>query len=536
MNIDSCNSKLSESQQASQAEPKPLGGEVSGTRILAWNVSSTYLALAVQMAVGLVMLPFNVAHLGQSEYGLWVLMASVTSYFSIFDLGFGMGQVKFAAQYRAQGDSKALNEVVSTLFFLFSLIGLVVLTIAAIIAFNLESLFNIASDQATTGRSVLMVVALYVAMGFPFSVFGGVVNGFQRQYLNSIVAIVTTIVVALINVAILQAGYGLVELVSATTGIRMLSYLFYRKNAYRAFPELRVRLNNLRLLRLREVTSFSLFLLVIDAANKLNYSSDAIIIGAFIGTVAVSIWSVAQRLIETTQTLTTQLNGALFPVVVDVATLGQSERLRRLLIQGTRLSLAMVLPIAAGLIMLGDLLVLSWLGPAFDASRPIIYILAVAVTIRVGTSTATTLLKGSGEHKFLAGANLTSAVANVVLSIFVVRRFGLIGVAFGTLIPLALVSAFVLFPAACRRAQLTITDAVLHAIWPALWPVVPMIGVLLLSRHLLGGGLLLIAIQSAIAGSVYAAIFFGLAIGNEEKAWYQSKLKQLIRRPSPAAA
>ena len=38
------------------------------------------------------MLPFNVAHLGQSAYGLWVLVASVTVYFSMFDMGYGVAQ------------------------------------------------------------------------------------------------------------------------------------------------------------------------------------------------------------------------------------------------------------------------------------------------------------------------------------------------------------------------------------------------------------------------------------------------------------
>ena len=35
--------------------------------------------------------------------------------------------------------------------------------------------------------------------------------------------------------------------------------------------------------RLREVTGFSVFILIIDLANKLNYSTDTIVIGAFMG-------------------------------------------------------------------------------------------------------------------------------------------------------------------------------------------------------------------------------------------------------------
>jgi len=55
---------------------------------IARNVSTRYLAIGIEAALGLVVLPFNVAHLGKAAYGLWMLTASVTAYFSILDLGY----------------------------------------------------------------------------------------------------------------------------------------------------------------------------------------------------------------------------------------------------------------------------------------------------------------------------------------------------------------------------------------------------------------------------------------------------------------
>ena len=64
-------------------------------------MSTRYLAIAVDGVIGLMMMPFNVAHLGQSAYGLWALTTSITMYFSVLDLGYGGALVKFVAQYRA---------------------------------------------------------------------------------------------------------------------------------------------------------------------------------------------------------------------------------------------------------------------------------------------------------------------------------------------------------------------------------------------------------------------------------------------------
>jgi len=512
------------------------GRNFSQFDVFARNISMDYLALGVEMTIGVLMLPFNIAYLGQSAYGLWVLAASIPMYFSMLDLGYGVAQVKFAAQYRARRDRDGLNQIVSTLFFLFTIIGIIAFAVGALIAFNLDRLFQIAPEQSSTGRQVLLIISLYVALGFPFSVFGGVVNGFQRHFLNGFVSIGTSIAVAIVNLAVLMAGYGLVELVAATTAVRLLAYIGYRANAYRAFPGLSIRLAHVRLSRLGEVTGFSAFILLIDLANKLNYSTDTIVIGAFMSTAAIAVWAVAQRLITTTQGLTTQINASLFPIVVDIATLGEMARLRRVFLQGTRLSLAMVIPIAVALALLAEPLVLAWVGRDFAASIPVIYILAAAVIIRVGNSTATTLLKGAGRHGLLAGANLLMALANLALSVALVGGYGLIGVAIGTLIPLAVISVLVLFPAACRRVEIPIFEAARQGVWPSVWPIIPVALLLLITRTLVGASLAAVAAQAVLAGSLYTVIFLRLAVGRDERQWYFSKIRQLVRRPRAAVA
>src|SRR4029077_19957105 len=124
----------------------------------------------------------------------------------------------------------------------------------------------------------------------------------------------------------------------------------YRANAYRVFPELRLRIGLFSRARLREVTTFSVYMALIDWANKLNYSVDALVIGAFSTTSAVAVWSIGQRLAETTQRLTNQLNEVLFPAIVVHDTARELERLQRIFVIGTRLSIAMVVPIGGAVI------------------------------------------------------------------------------------------------------------------------------------------------------------------------------------------
>ena len=498
------------------------------------NLSTRYLVLIAELAIGMVMLPFNLAHLGAAQYGLWMLVGSITVHFSVLDMGYGGATVKFIAQYRAHRDARALNEISSTLFYIFAGVGLVAYAVAAVLAFNLEHFFKISPDQVETGKWLLLIIALFVAINFPFSIFGGITGGFQRYDINNVVSLTTSIVVAIVNVAVLLAGYGLITLVATTTAVRTSAYFVYRRNAYRVFPELKIRPSLFCRERLKEVTGFSVWAAIINWAYKLNYQIDGLIVGAFLGSAAVSVWAVAERIINGTQRLTNQFNGVLFPIIVDRDQRARYEQLQEIVLQGTRLSLMMVLPIAATLVLLAEPLVRAWVGPSMLGAVPVIQILAVVVAIRVGNASGTILLKGAGEIRQLALVNIATGVVNIILSAVLIHWYGLAGVALGTLIPVAISSIFVLYPSACRQIGLPLRRAVMEAIFPAVWPAVA-VGILLaVTRSISSGTLLAVLVQAAAAFVLYVVLFFAVAIDRDDRQLYLGKMLQLVRRVRPS--
>jgi O-antigen/teichoic acid export membrane protein len=505
---------------------------------VARNMSTRYLAIGTDALIGLLLLPFNVHHLGPAAYGLWMLTASMTTYFSVLDLGFGGSIVRFVAHYRAKRDTRGLNEIASTLFVVFSIVGVVAYGVFVLLALNIGRIFSLTPDQVSTGRSLMLIIGVYVSLGFPFSVFGGIINGFQRFDLNNLVGVCSSIVVAIVNVAMLLAGYSLVQLVLATTAVRIVTYLVYRLNAYKVFPALSLRPTLSRWARVREVTGFSVYVSMIDWANKLNYSIDAVIAGAYLGPAAVALWTVPQRIAEVLQRLTNQFNGIIFPLVVDSDAGKRPEHLRMIFIEGTRLSLVTVLPLAAALFLLADPLIRAWVGPKFIESIVVTKILICVVAIRVGNATATTVLKGAGEHRMLAFTNAGAALANVGLSLMWIHPFGLVGQAYGTLIPVAFASVAILWPAACRRVGIGVVEGFRRAVWPALWPVAVMALVVIPLRHAVPAKLYGVALTGAAGALFYAVIFLAFAVNKDQRQVYLAKATEIARsrRRVPAAA
>jgi O-antigen/teichoic acid export membrane protein len=372
---------------------------------------------------------------------------------------------------------------------------------------------------------VLLVTSVTVALGTACSVFGSVTNGFQRYDLNNIAGGASSFVVAIVNVAVLAAGYGLVELVVATTAVRVLTYGVYAWNAYRVYPGLRLRPGLVRAARFREVTSLSVYMLAIDWSRKLNFSIDTLVIGIFMNTSAVAIWSVGQRLAQATQRLTNQLNEMLFPTIVHNDASARLDRLQSLLLVGTRLSLATVVPIGGVLILIASPLVRAWVGPDFDASVVVVQLLAFTVIVRVGNATADTLLKAAGRHKLVAYTGLVTAAVNVSLSVVLIGRMGLAGVAIGTLAPVSASCLAVIFPAACRRVALPPGRVFGEAIWPALWPALPMAAFVYVARSWTDS-LAAIAGVAAAAGLLYAALFLAFGLTQVERQFLATRLSR----------
>jgi peptidoglycan biosynthesis protein MviN/MurJ (putative lipid II flippase) len=136
----------------------------------------------------------------------------------------------------------------------------------------------------------------------------------------------------------------------------------------------------------------------------------------------------------------------------------------------------------------------------------------------------------------IAATNGATAIVNIALSIALIGPFGLPGVAIGTLIPVAIGTTCVLFPAACRRVELSVWAAARGAVWPAAWPGA-VYGVLLwATRPLVAPDLLPTIGHLVIGGLLYQLLFFGFAISRDERAFYRVKARQLAGRYRLAAA
>jgi hypothetical protein len=146
------------------------------------------------------------------------------------------------------------------------------------------------------------------------------------------------------------------------------------------------------------------------------------------------------------------------------------------------------------------------------------------------------VLKGAGCHRLLAFSNAGAALANVGLSLLWIRRYGLIGQAMGTLVPVAFTSIVILWPAACRRVGIGAGEAFVKAVWPALWPVAVMAVVVVPMRDALPARLYAVGLAGAAGALCYLGTFLAFAVKKDERRSYLAKAGELARSRRRIAA
>jgi O-antigen/teichoic acid export membrane protein len=483
-------------------------------RRLITGTAVKYLLLVINIVTGIFLLPFTIAHLGKELYGLWMIVASMAAYFQLVDLGFGHSLVRHISEADAQRDRQRINELASTFVVIFSGLGLAVLAASAVVAFLVLPRYpNISAEQLAIAQPVMLILATRIAIALPMSVFGAVATSRQAFTRNGLTAIAVTLLQTAATVIVLSSGFGLVELVASTTAIALGSYFIYGQTAYRVCPTLHIRpLRGFRRERFGELASFGIYVFLINIAVQVGFNLDHLVVGAWLGASAVAVYAVSFRLADYQRQLCNQFNGLLFPVLVRFGATRDTVSLRETVTESTRLAFALVAGVTVVLLLVGDSLIAAWVGTGFEDGVWPLYALAVAGIVLVSQQPLGSLLMGTGHNRLVAAACIVESLANLGLSILLIQRFGLFGVALGTMIPVVAVNLFWLMPAGCRSIGLPYGQF-LHAVTQYVWfPLAASTTIgWLLTRGWEATTLIAVVLQGATIGLVYAVTLVGAA-------------------------
>jgi O-antigen/teichoic acid export membrane protein len=248
------------------------------------------------------------------------------------------------------------------------------------------------------------------------------------------------------TVWILKTGHGIVLLAATQLAISVLLGILTTVLCFQVYPQLQVHFKFLNKKALSELWRYSFYLFIIAASGQVIYYTDNLVVGAFLSAEAVTFFAIGGRFLDYLGQLGASLAQTFMPVASSLAVGERSAELRRLLIQGTRAALFVSLPIAWVLFFRSHTFIGLWMGPQYsETSGKILRILLISSIAINGNRVGGNIILGLGKHKRFALWQLCEAMANLALSVYLVRKIGITGVAWGTVVP-SLISQLLLWP------------------------------------------------------------------------------------------
>ena len=259
----------------------------------------SYLYIIVNTLTVLVYQKIILATLGESEFGLYQLAASVINYMSVMDLGFNNGIVNYTAKYRAtdrEADMKKLHGMFKMIFYG---IGLVAMLIGVVITLNVETFFGSSMTAAEIGKCRIIMTVLTVNLGLTFalSIYNAIIIAYEKFIFVKIVTILRSLLNPLIMIPLLWLGGDSITMVIVLSGVNVFCLLL---NYFYALKKLNIKVRYCGFDKgiFAEIFSYSIFIFIAEIVDKINWSVDQIILGVVKGTKEVAYTPLQQPIIS----------------------------------------------------------------------------------------------------------------------------------------------------------------------------------------------------------------------------------------------
>ncbi len=431
---------MSEQSDVVEKRVSPGTGESARPRPLR-NVLSNWGGYAFSILVGLFLSPFVVHHLGNSAYGVWTLMVSLTSYLSLLDFGVRGSVTRYVSRFHARGEHESSSRVASSALGIFSVAGIVSILVSAGIAVLALHYFRIPEGYREAARTVLLLAGVNVAVTLLGAVFGGVLVGLHRFDLTNAVEVGSSGLRALATVVALWQGKGIITLALLQILFNLAGAIARVWLTYRLYPELRLRWASIDKINLRLIYTFSLYSFLIHVSGAVILYTDAIVVGLFLPVSFVTIFSIGGNLFTYARGLVAGITQTITPLASKLEAEGAHSELQRMTINMSGYTTALMLPIYVTFLLRGSSVIGLWMGPEYAGpSGHVLWVLTLAGVFYAAPCVAWATMFGTSKHAALVPMYVAQGLLNLGLSIWLVKPLGVAGVAWGTTIPMLMES------------------------------------------------------------------------------------------------
>lgn len=394
----------------------------------------SYINMAIGTLIPMFYTPIILELLGQSEYGLFKLSSSVTSYLALISFGIGSAVVRYLTKYRTEGDKNGEEGIFGLFNVIFAVISVITVITGIIILFFLEPIYGNAinnPDQMSEMRILVLILSCTTALSFLCTPYNAVVTSHERFVFLQLINIITTVMIPIVNIVALYMGFKSIGMVASSLILNIIVqilYIFYVRRSIKIKPNYK----NMPKYLIKEILVFSLWIFVANVVTQLYNSTDTLIIGAIpaLATIGVAVYNIGVTFNNMVQSFSVGILSVLTPKVNGMVFSGRDNtELTDLMIRIGRLQCYIVTLVVTGFIAFGQQFIKLWAGEGYEEAYWVALVTMIPACVPLIQNVALNVIVAQNKHRFRSLVFLFIAVINVVGTIICVNSFGIIGAA-----------------------------------------------------------------------------------------------------------
>jgi len=384
--------------------------------------------IVTNIVISLALTPYLIQHLGNENYGLWILILSTLGWFNFIDLGFSYAVQRNIALALEKSDNNKINIIFSVSVALFSMLGAIAAGLVLVLALFPE-LLGINEINQTTAAIVLSILAIKVLFDFIMNSFHGFYTAYLRMDIDANLSTINIIVKSIL-VYVLIIDLNIYGAVIATIAADILTHSLKIYFVKRLHPQFKFKLGFVQFNEIKKLFEYSKHLIINDVATSINRGIDPVIISHVLGLKVVALYSVVNSLINQIEALVQAIVGVFQPMVTKlVASNKITDDIFKSIV---RINFFVVILLYTPLAILAENFISLWIGEEYIKAADLATILGFAYICKSISRPINNLLLAQANHKLLSAINLTSAILNIILSLWLVTFLGVEGIAIAT--------------------------------------------------------------------------------------------------------
>ncbi len=385
----------------------------------------SYATIFLTNIVGLILTPFIIRSLGQSEYGLYILLGSLVGYISLFDFGLANTIVRFVAKYRANNDIEGEQRFLGSILKIYIGISILVVITGSILYLNLENIFqeSLSADQFDKAKTLMLLLIFNMTIVLPGGTFAGICSGYEKFIFPRFVNIIRYIVRSLVVVVALLYGGKAIAIVAIDTVLNLVIILV---NMYYVFYKLKVKIKFkiLEKTLLKSIFSYSVWIFVFAMIGELFWKSGQMILGITISTEAVAIFAVAITLSSYFGAFASAINSVFLPRATSMVEKNSSRKeLTAFFVKIGRILTFLLMYIWGGFVLFGDDFIELWVGKEYKDAYLMSVIMMTAYILPLVQNFANSLIEASGRFKFKVKVYLITISLGIIFGIIFSKSY-----------------------------------------------------------------------------------------------------------------